>query len=165
MTTTSESIVRLAFRGSWRRYQELALAAFQRDVDAGRRRTHIVAPPGSGKTLIGLEIVRRLGEPALVLVPNTAVQSQWLNALDRFTDEPGIVAADVSAPIAVLTYQALCQLDDPAVVLGDLAVRRWTAERAQATGQTVAEAANEPRAGRARRRRAASASFAASAPA
>jgi hypothetical protein len=40
MKTTSERIVRLAFRGSWRRYQELALAAFQRDVDAGRRRTH-----------------------------------------------------------------------------------------------------------------------------
>jgi superfamily II DNA or RNA helicase len=145
MTTTSESIVRLAFRGSWRRYQELALAAFQRDVDAGRRRTHIVAPPGSGKTLIGLEIVHRLAEPALVLVPNTAVQSQWFRALDEFTDEPGIVAADVSAPIAVLTYQAVCRLDDPAVVLGDLAVRRWTSERAQATGQTVAEVADEAR--------------------
>ncbi len=81
--------------------------------------------------------------PALVLVPNTAVQAQWLKAVHRFTDDPQVVAADVSAPIAVLTYQALCQLDDPAVVLGDLAVRRWTAERAKTTGQSVADVSAE----------------------
>ena len=45
-----------------------------------RRRTHILAPPGSGKTLLGMEIVRRLGARALVLVPNTAVQEQWIRA-------------------------------------------------------------------------------------
>jgi len=139
----ANTIAQLAFRGRWRRYQELALDAFERDARKGSGSTHIIAPPGSGKTLIGLEVVRRLGKPALVLVPNTAVQSQWLKAVAEFTDQPGIVAADVSAPISVLTYQALCQLDDPAIVLGDLAVRRWTAERAQATGQTPTEVASE----------------------
>jgi superfamily II DNA or RNA helicase len=53
-------VAALEFTGEWRHYQELALAAFQRDVDAGRRRTHIVAPPGSGKTLLGVEMVHRL---------------------------------------------------------------------------------------------------------
>ena len=43
----------IAFAGEWRRYQLLALDAFERDRAAGRRHTHIVAPPGSGKTLIG----------------------------------------------------------------------------------------------------------------
>jgi hypothetical protein len=47
--------------------------------------------------------------------------------------------------VTVLTYQALCQFDDPALVLGDLAERRWAAERAAATGrppeEVVAEAA------------------------
>ena len=37
----------------------------------------VLAGPGSGKTLLGFEIVRRLGEPALVLTPNTAIQAQW----------------------------------------------------------------------------------------
>src|SRR5882724_11323976 len=91
---------RLGFRGRWRRYQELALAAFERDLAAGRWRTHIVAPPGSGKTLLGVEMVRRLGRPALVLVPNTAVQAQWLRAVRQFADEPGIARADPEAPIA-----------------------------------------------------------------
>jgi superfamily II DNA or RNA helicase len=58
-------------------HQERALAAF----DDGRRRhaasTYLVVPPGGGKTLIGLEAVRRLGRPAVVLCPNTAIQAQW----------------------------------------------------------------------------------------
>jgi superfamily II DNA or RNA helicase len=135
----------LAFRGRWRRYQELALDAFERDRRGGRRRTHVVAPPGSGKTLLGVEIVRRLGVPALVLVPNSAVQAQWLAAVGRFTDEP-VAAPDPAAAIAVLTYQSLCQLDDPAVALGDLAERRWSAERAAATEATPAEVEAEARA-------------------
>jgi superfamily II DNA or RNA helicase len=36
----------LPFGGEWRRYQKAATAAFERDRAAGRRRTHIVAPPG-----------------------------------------------------------------------------------------------------------------------
>ena len=48
----------LSFGGEWRRYQKAAIAAFERDRAAGRRRTHIVAPPGSGKTLVGVELVR-----------------------------------------------------------------------------------------------------------
>jgi superfamily II DNA or RNA helicase len=154
----AKTIAGLEFQGQWRHYQKLALAAFQRDVDHGRRRTHIVAPPGSGKTLLGVEIVRRLAAPALVLVPNTAVQEQWLKAVRRFTNGGtgrDVAAADVSAPIAVLSYQSLCRLDDPAAVLGDLAVRRWAAERAAATGQTPAEAEAESATwtGAARRRR------------
>ena len=130
---------RLSFSGTWRRYQRLALDAFDRDIAQGRWRTHIVAPPGSGKTLLGVEVVRRLGDPALVLVPNTAVQSQWLRTVRQFTDDPSIAAPEPSAPIAVLTYQSLCQLDDPAVALGDLAARRWAMERAEATAQTADE--------------------------
>ena len=143
MPTATDRLARLSFRGRWRHYQALALEAFSRDVARGRWRTHIVAPPGSGKTLVGVEIVRRLGEPALVLVPNTAVQAQWLRAVRHFTDEAGLAGDDPFAPICVLTYQALCQLDDPALVLGDLAARRWAAERAQATGQTPEEVERE----------------------
>jgi len=57
----------LGFRGEWRRYQTLALEAFERDRAGGHRSTHLIAPPGSGKTLLGFEILRRLDRPALVL--------------------------------------------------------------------------------------------------
>jgi superfamily II DNA or RNA helicase len=137
--TTAPEIGSLSFGGTWRHYQALALDAFENDRRHRRRRTHIVAPPGSGKTLLGMEIVRRLGARALVLVPNTAVQEQWLHAAARFGAPAGLAAADPSAPIACLTYQALCQLDDPAVALGNLAEGRWAAERAKATGTEVAD--------------------------
>lgn len=138
--TAAPEIGGLAFGGTWRHYQVLALDAFEDDRRHGRRRTHIVAPPGSGKTLLGVEIVRRLGARALVLVPNTAVQEQWVRAAARFGAPAGLAAADPSSPIACLTYQALCQLDDPAVALGNLAERRWAADRARATGTSAREA-------------------------
>jgi superfamily II DNA or RNA helicase len=133
----------LSFKGTWRHYQQAALEAFEHDRRAGRRRTHIVAPPGSGKTLLGVELVRRLGVPALVLVPNSAVQAQWLRMVARFTDD-GISAGEIARPdpdalIACLTYQAFCQVDDPSTVLGDAAERRWAAERAATTQTTAAD--------------------------
>jgi superfamily II DNA or RNA helicase len=139
VTTTSTTFDKLRFRGRWRRYQELALDALDHDVARGGSRTHIVAPPGSGKTLLGVEAIRRIGRPALVLVPNTAVQTQWLRAVQLFDGDPTVAAADTSAPISVLTYQSLCQLDDPSHALTELASRRWALERAKVTGQTPAE--------------------------
>jgi superfamily II DNA or RNA helicase len=131
----------LAFRGEWRRYQRLALDAFERDRAAGRRRTHLVAPPGSGKTLLGVELVRRIDRRALVLAPNSAVQAQWLRSVRMFAprpqDAPRYAGAHPTAPLACLTYQALCQLEDPEIALGRVAVARWEQERAAATGSAV----------------------------
>lgn len=123
----------------------MALHAFEEDRARGRRHTHVVAPPGSGKTLLGAEIVRRLGRQALVLVPNTAVQAQWVSTVARFAGADGIVGTEPAAPIAVLTYQSLCRLDNPAVVLGEMADRRWADERARATGATPDEVEREAR--------------------
>jgi superfamily II DNA or RNA helicase len=137
----------LSFQGEWRRYQRAAIAAFERDREAGRRHTHIVAPPGSGKTLLGVELIRRVGERALVLAPNQAIQQQWPRAVAQFTrdrrEAVEITGADVAKPIACLTYQALCQLEDPEILLGRLAQTRWAAERASATGMTPEEAMRE----------------------
>jgi superfamily II DNA or RNA helicase len=145
----------LRFQGRWRRYQELALEAFERDRRAGRRSTHVLAPPGSGKTLLGMEIVRRLGTRALVLCPNTAVQAQWLRAAELFGAPEDLAAADPGAPIACLTYQSLCQIQDPDVALGDAAERRWIADRARALGIPPAEVEREATTwrGEARKRR------------
>jgi len=126
----------LRFPGDWRHYQELAFAGFEADRLSGRHRTHLVAPPGSGKTVIGIELVRRVGRPALVLVPNQAVQAQWVAAIGRCGGSE-LVSTDVGAarPVAVLTYQALCRLEDPGAALRDVAEDRWVAERAATTGE------------------------------
>jgi hypothetical protein len=149
----------LAFPGRWRRYQELALEAFERDREAGRRSTHLVAPPGSGKTLLGMEIVRRLGHRSLVLCPNSAVQAQWLRTAARFGAGPGLAAPDPDAPIACLTYQSLCQVHDPATALGNAAERRWAADRARALGVPVGEVEREAATWRTRPTNAAPASW------
>jgi len=136
----------LSFGGTWRRYQKAAIAAFERDRAAGHRRTHLVAPPGSGKTLLGVELVRRIGRRALVLSPNSAVQMQWPRAVRQFGS-----AADVARtagpqpgfPIACMTYQSLCQLDDPDVAVRQVVAARWATERAAAMGVGVEEAERE----------------------
>jgi len=133
----------LAFPGTWRGYQQLALEAFEADRKRGEQSTHIVAPPGSGKTLLGMELIRRLGSRALVLAPNTAVQAQWLHTANTFGASPGLAAADPSAAIACLTYQSLCQLDDPAAAIRGQAERRWAADRAKATGSSAEEVQRE----------------------
>ena len=71
----------LQFFGEWRPYQRAALAAFEKDRKHGSTRTHIVAPPGSGKTLLGVELIRRVGKRALVLAPNQGIQQQWPRAV------------------------------------------------------------------------------------
>ena len=89
----------LSFGGEWRRYQKAGIAAFERDRAAGRRRTHIVAPPGSGKTLVGVELVRRVGRRALVLAPNGAIQMQWPRAV-ALVPGVGDHAAARATPVA-----------------------------------------------------------------
>jgi hypothetical protein len=125
----------VSFGGTWRRYQEGCLAAFEADRAAGRDRTLIVAPPGSGKTLVGLEIVHRLAMPALVLCPTQTIQSQWRERQALF--------GGVRDDLHLLTYQSLCQADDPDGLLREAAERHWVRERAEATGQPIAEVESE----------------------
>jgi superfamily II DNA or RNA helicase len=123
----------LKLRGSLRPYQLMALDAFEADRAAGRRSTHLVAPPGSGKTVVGLEIVRRLERPALVLAPTATVAGQWSDKLGLFSDDPAPYLAP-RGPLHVLTYQSICQTADPGGALRAVATERLIAERAQATG-------------------------------
>lgn len=135
MTATSDGWAGLAFASDWRRYQQLALSAFDADRAARRRSTHIVAPPGSGKTIIGLEIARQLGQPALVLCPTAAIQQQWGSALALF--------GGGDPPLHAHTYQAICQTADPGGVLEQAALARLAAERARDTAIPVEAARAE----------------------
>jgi superfamily II DNA or RNA helicase len=134
MTSLAETpFAALKLRGTLRPYQRIALEAFEADRAAGRRSTHLVAPAGSGKTVIGLEIVRRLERPAVVLAPTATVAGQWRDKLALFTDDPEPYLAP-EGPLHVFTYQAICQTDDPGGALREAATERLIAERARATG-------------------------------
>ena len=124
----TDVFARVAFPGPLRRYQSMALDAFDKALASGRRRAYLVMPPGAGKTLIGLEIARRLGNRCLVLGPNTAIQEQWLKQWRAY--EPAVVNAgdspDLAAPITALTYQAICDLDSHNPVL-EQQIAEWQA--------------------------------------
>ncbi len=106
-----------AFPGTFRRYQALALSAVDQLRARGDRRAYLALPPGAGKTVLGLEVARRLGRRTLVLAPNTAVQGQWLSAWEAFAPEgeqhpvPGSPSRGLETPLTVLTYQALSVWD------------------------------------------------------
>ena len=64
---------RMAFRFPLRHYQQVAVDAFEEVRARSRRTAYLVWPPGAGKTVLRLEIARRLANRTLVLCPNTAV--------------------------------------------------------------------------------------------
>ena len=103
----------VAYERPFRRYQALALDAFEAARAAGRRRTYIVMPPGSGKTVLGLEIARRLGSRTVCLGPNTAIQGQWVEQWRSF--HPAVASAGIDpsldSQLTALTYQAICDID------------------------------------------------------
>lgn len=44
----------------------------------------IVAPPGSGKTIIGLELIAKKSQPTLILVHRTQLLDQWIERIQSF---------------------------------------------------------------------------------
>ena len=48
----------------------------------------IVAPPGAGKTVMGLEIVARKQQPALIIVHRKQLFDQWVDRIQSFLGIP-----------------------------------------------------------------------------
>ncbi len=48
----------------------------------------IVAPPGSGKTIMGLELIARKRQPALILVHRKQLFDQWMDRVESFLGIP-----------------------------------------------------------------------------
>lgn len=107
---------RTRWPGKLRPYQATALDQLGAAWADGRRRAWVVLPPGAGKTLIGLEAARRLARRVVILVPNTAIQNQWIAHWRTF--EPATCAAgadrSLDADVTVLTYQSLAVFDPDA---------------------------------------------------
>ncbi|MBB1138258.1 DEAD/DEAH box helicase family protein [Myroides sp. WP-1] len=101
----------IAFKYPWRDYQKKVLD--QLAIHLNDDKLHLVAPPGSGKTVLGLEVILRLNQPTLILAPTLAVKNQWI---DRFcslflqVDEvPDWISTQLTQPkfLTVSTYQGL----------------------------------------------------------
>jgi superfamily II DNA or RNA helicase len=99
------------FRHTWRPYQARVLAELDAHLDDNH--FHLIAAPGSGKTVVGLEALRRVNKPALVFAPTVAIRDQWLRRfLDCFWNEsqpPDWLSTDPSQPrlLTLATYQSL----------------------------------------------------------
>jgi len=84
------------------------------DAYLQNRRLHLVAAPGSGKTVLGLEVIKRVNQPTLVLAPTITIRDQWVDRLvDLFlpprSGKPTWVSTELRSPafVTVATYQAL----------------------------------------------------------
>lgn len=122
------------------------LRAYQREVldqvpAGGDSPLHIVAPPGSGKTLLGLLLAMREGAKALVLVPTVTIGEQWLSTAATLTSDASRVSDDPGriADLTVLTYQRLSVTGDTSP-FASLARGIWVDELA-AAGSSEADAA------------------------
>ncbi len=112
-----EGLWELHFRHPFRKYQRQILDRVEASEGSDRKH-HIVAPPGSGKTIVGLELIRRFGEPAVVFAPTATIQQQWCEEVGLFTGGPtrDLVSREPGrpAPISVFTYQLISAPANPA---------------------------------------------------
>ena len=101
----------IKFKYGWRKYQQRVLDDLQDHISDGH--LHVIAPPGSGKTVLGLEVAIRLNKPTLILTPTIAIRNQWIQ---RFCElflqtnlTPDWISRDIRNPkfMTVVTYQGL----------------------------------------------------------
>ena len=104
--------LKVHFRGKFRDYQQRVLENSKKHLKDGK--VNIVAAPGSGKTVLGLELICRLGSPCIILSPTTAIREQWGERLielylDNAEDFSLVFSNDLHKIklINSVTYQAL----------------------------------------------------------
>jgi superfamily II DNA or RNA helicase len=120
----------LHFQHEFRKYQQMVLEIVARESTADHKH-HIVAPPGAGKTIVGLELIRRFGRPAVVFTPTTTIQQQWVQKVGLFTTDQDWLDAHVSldanhlADITILTYQVLSTPGENLAFVEKIAIDRW----------------------------------------
>ena len=99
------------FKYDWRPYQKRVLDEVEKHIKD--KKIHIVAAPGSGKTVLGLELARYLNNPVLFLAPTITIKNQWIDRfVTSFTDYkevPDFISSDIYDLkfFNVATYQAL----------------------------------------------------------
>ena len=101
----------IQFEFPWRNYQARVLRELEAHLDDNH--LNIVAAPGSGKTILGLEVMLRINKPTLILAPSIAIRNQWVNRfLEHFLrvgQSPDWISTNIRKPklLTVSTYQGL----------------------------------------------------------
>ena len=140
--TTQRPLRRWTRRVPLRDYQQSLLDRLHPDDGST---LHLLAPPGSGKTLMGLELAVRNGRRALVLVPTTVIGAQWIHQARKLFISPAVGSPSVTgsvdthlpsarpeqaaeaADLTVLTYQSLAVVDS-SPAWSDAARSHWLTE-------------------------------------
>lgn len=101
----------IKFKYDWRKYQKRVLEDLQGHLEDNH--LHIIAPPGSGKTVLGLEVAIRLNKPTLIFAPTVAIRNQWIQRFCELflqtSEKPDWISRDIRKPefLTIVTYQAL----------------------------------------------------------
>ncbi|MGE5472812.1 MAG: DEAD/DEAH box helicase family protein [Ignavibacteriales bacterium] len=140
----------LKFKYPFRKHQTMLLEQFE-SLHTSNKNTrfkyHVVSPPGSGKTIAGIEMAVRLKVPALVMCPNTAIQGQWMDKAKMFIPEGSNIELNslVSSSsnnlnfLNVFTYQSLSipdNSDDSEIIIAE---NLWADTLSKSSGIPVQE--------------------------
>lgn len=74
-------------------YQSKLIDDLSSTVDRGGSGFFIIAAPGSGKTVMGIEAIRLLGREALIVVPKSDLVDQWMS---RFLEHTSLRREDIA---------------------------------------------------------------------
>jgi superfamily II DNA or RNA helicase len=101
----------IQFKYPWRKYQQRVLNELESHLTDNH--LHIIAPPGSGKTVLGLEVSIRLNKPTLIFAPTIAIRNQWIQRFCELflqqDETPDWISRNIRKPafLTVSTYQGL----------------------------------------------------------
>lgn len=140
----------LKFKYPFRKHQSMLLEKFETLVTSNKNslfKYHVVSPPGSGKTIAGIEMAVRLKVPVLVMCPNTAIQGQWMDKAKMFIPEGSnielnsLVSSDPNDLkfLNVFTYQSLSIPDNSDESEIIIAENLWADTLSKSSGIPVEE--------------------------
>lgn len=132
---TEDFFQHLEFQFPFRKYQSMVLGIFD-EIKLKQNKFHIVAPPGSGKTILGVEIIRQINKPAVIFSPTTTIQEQWKEKFLMFSrpENSHLIDKLVSSSaknlklVNTLTYQVLSTSSENKDFLRELAQKHWLSD-------------------------------------
>lgn len=99
------------FKGTFRKYQAEVLQEFDKHIKD--KKINVVAAPGSGKTILGLQMICKLNQHVLILAPTITIRNQWKERFISSYVPEGMQIDFISDDVYnlnkfnIVTYQAL----------------------------------------------------------
>lgn len=99
------------FKGNFRKYQAEVLKEFDKHIKD--RKINVVAAPGSGKTILGLQMICKMNQHVLILAPTITIRNQWKERFITSYVPEGMQIDFISDDVYnlnkfnIITYQAL----------------------------------------------------------